>query len=238
VLWEVASQHYNKLFVPSPQSVIIGIKGLIDNGMLITGLEYSFMRITLATLLAAAISIPLGLAIYSSKILQDTLRPVVDLMRYIPITAFYPLLIMWFGIDEEMKIAFLFLATFVYMLPSVLLSLYEIRYDLIDTGISIGMSRFQILSKIILPASIPSIIQTFIMMYGIGWTYIVVDETTNAQYGLGYIINLSSARGRTDLVFASILVIMLFSIIFDNFGKFIVRKCFRWRFIKNNDSTE
>ena len=63
-------------------------------------------------------------------------------------TAFYPLLIMWFGIDEMMKIIFLFIATFVYMMPSVVLCLEEINQDLIDTGLTIGMSKLQTVYKI------------------------------------------------------------------------------------------
>ena len=67
-------------------------------------------------------------------IASDILAPIAAAMRYLPVTAFYPLLIMWFGIDESMKVAFLFIATFVYMMPSVLLCLDEINPDLINTA--------------------------------------------------------------------------------------------------------
>jgi len=152
-------------------------------------------------------------------------------MRYLPVTAFYPLLIMWFGIDEMMKIAFLFLATFVYMMPSVILCLNEVNSDLIDTGITIGMNKFQTIYKIQLPASLPSILNSFIMMYGIGFTYIAVAETVNAKYGLGWIIQQSSSRGRTDMVFMAIIVIMILSVLFDSISKKLVKMIFKWRYI-------
>ena len=157
-------------------------------------------------------------------------------MRYLPVTAFYPLLIMWFGIDELMKIIFLFIATFVYMMPSVVLCLEEINQDLIDTGLTIGMNKFQTVWRIQLPSSLPSIINSFIMMYGIGFTYIAVAETVNAKYGLGWIIQQSSSRGRTDMVFMAIIVIVLVSILFDYISKKIVKRIFKWRYL--NDKAE
>lgn len=157
-------------------------------------------------------------------------------MRYIPVTAFYPLLIMWFGIDEMMKIVFLFISTFVYMMPSVMLALDEVNPDLVDTGLTIGMSRWQVITKIQIPASMPSLMNCFIMMYGIGWTYIAVAETINAKYGLGFIIQQSSSRGRTDMVFMAIITIMFVSVAFDWIAKKAVKKIFKWRYL--NDCVE
>lgn len=154
-------------------------------------------------------------------------------MRYIPVTAFYPLLIMWFGIDETMKVVFLFIATFVYMMPSVILCLDEVNTDLIDTGLTIGMNKLQTIYKIQIPASLPSVLNSFIMMYGIGFTYIAVAETVNAKFGLGWIIQQSSSRGRTDMVFMAIIVIMVISVLFDFLAKKAVRKAFKWRYIND-----
>ena len=184
-----------------------------------------------ATCLSGIIALPLGLFIYNSKIAKATVYPVVMLLRYVPVTAFYPLLIMWVGIGEEMKIAFLFIATFVYMLPSVVLSLEEINQEVIETGLTIGMSKLQIITRIQLPSTLPSILNGFVMMIGIGWTYCAVVETINAKYGLGYIIHQSTARGKTDLVFMSIIVIMVVSFVLDNLCKLIIRHVFKWRYL-------
>jgi ABC-type nitrate/sulfonate/bicarbonate transport system permease component len=143
---------------------------------------------------------------------------------------------MWVGIDEEMKIAFLFIATFVYMMPSVVLSLEEVNEQLIDTGLTMGMNKVQTITRIQLPSTLPSILNSFVMMIGIGWTYCAVVETINARYGLGYIIQQSSSRGKTDLVFMAIIVIMIVSFVFDNMAKWLIRKIFKWRYI--NDKNE
>lgn len=235
VIWQVGSMMTTPLFVPSPLSVWDALIGLIQTDQLIPGLLYSFTRISIATILSMAIAIPLSLIIYAVKPLKDIISPVISAMRYIPVTAFSPLLILWFGIDEVMKISFLFLATFVYVLPSTVLCLEDVPQDLIDTGKSIGMKPYEIISEILLPAASPSIMNSFLMMYGIGWTYVAVVEATNAQKGLGFIINVGSARGKTAIVFASILVIIIFSYVFDKLGNKIIRKVFKWRYINNGD---
>lgn len=235
-VWHIASCFTQPLFIPSPIAVFQSLIGLIDTGQLQNGLLYSFLRITGASVISMLVAIPVSILIYGIKPVKETLMPIVSFMRYIPVTAFSPLLILWFGIGEEMKISFLFLSTFVYLLPSILLCFQEVPQDLIDTGKTIGMKKWETITEILLPASLPSILNTFLMMYGIGWTYCSVVESTNAKYGLGFIINVSSARGRTSVVFGSILVIMAFSFAFDKIGNLVIRKIFKWRYC--NDPVE
>lgn len=230
-IWKIVSIKANPLFVPDPILVIKDLVHTFKSGTLIVAIGYSFLRITVATLLSAILAIPIGVLVHNYRVFDYILNPIISAMRYLPVTAFYPLLIMWFGIDETMKIVFLFIATFVYMMPSVVLSLGDVRDDLVETGVTLGMSKLQTIFKIQIPASLPSIMNSFVMMYGIGFTYISVAETINAKYGLGYIIQQSSSRGKTDLVFMAIIVIICISIIFDVIAKQIIRKIFRWRYL-------
>lgn len=222
------------LFVPSPESVVTALAGLIRSDQLVKGLLYSFSRISIAAVMAIAIAVPMALLLCSCKTLDEMISPIVSAMRYIPVTAFSPLLILWFGIDEEMKISFLFLATFVYVLPTTILCLKDVPDDLVDTGKSLGMKPYEIIAEIMLPASMPSIMNSLLMMYGIGWTYVAVIEAVNAKYGLGYIINTSAARGQTSVVFAAIIVIVVFSYVFDKIGNILIKKIFRWRYIDDD----
>ena len=207
MIWQIASAFTKPMFIPAPVSVWRSLVDLSKTGQLWYGLLYSFLRITSASIISMLVAIPLSILIYGIKPIKETIMPVVSFLRYIPVTAFSPLLILWFGIGEKMKISFLFIATFVYLLPSVLLSFDDVPSDLMDTGRTIGMTGWETILEILLPASLPSICSTFLMMYGIGWTYCAVVEATNARYGLGFIINVSSARGRTAVVFAAIIVI-------------------------------
>lgn len=236
VIWYWTSLHINNLFIPKPTIVFENFKILMRTGQLQLSLWYTFRRILLASCLSGFLSLPLGLLIFNFQFFKYSINPIVNLLRYIPVTAFYPLLIMWLGIDENMKIAFLFIASFVYMLPSTVLSLEEINQDLIETGYTMGMNKFQTITRIQVPAMLPSILNSFVMCFGIGFTYCAVVESINAKYGLGYLIQQSSSRGRTDLVFVGIIVIMIISFTFDNLAKFFIRKIFKWRYL--NDSVE
>ena len=234
VIWHLGSMMTTPLFVPSPFAVINALCGLISSDQLFQGLIYSFSRITIAALISMALAVPMAMLVCMCKRAKQIVQPIVSAMRYIPVTAFSPLLILWFGIEETMKISFLFLATFVYLLPSTILCLEEVPKDLIDTGRSIGMRSHEIISEILLPAALPSIVNSFLMMYGIGWTYVAVVEAVNAKFGLGFIINVGAARGKTSVVFASILVIVVFSYLFDFIGHKIIRKVFRWRYLNDH----
>jgi ABC-type nitrate/sulfonate/bicarbonate transport system permease component len=236
IAWEIGSKYTKPLFLPRPEKVLSDFKVLSDNGMLWRGLGASFYRITLATTLSVLIAIPVGLLVVSYKTVDRLITTVTSFMRYIPVTAFYPLLIMWVGIEEKMKIIFLLFATIFFFLPTVLLCIKEVNRDLIDTAYTIGMNKIQVMFKVMLPAALPSICESFLMMYGIGWTYIIIAEMVNAHNGLGYIINIASARGNTSLVFVGVITIILFSVVFDTIGKILIRKLFKWKYaIKVDD---
>lgn len=235
-LWQELSKTVNPLFIPGPKRVYEGILALFQNKQLLYGVVYSFYRVAVAAILSGIVSVILGLLIYSSRFLRTTMYPIINSMRYMPVTAFYPLLIMWCGIGEKMKIIFLFIVVFVYMMPSIVNIFSGINEDLIDTGYTIGMNKFQIIYMVLLPSSLPAITQTFIMLFAVGFTYIPFVESINAKYGLGYIIQQSSSRGRTDLVFVGIATIMIISFLFDNGARYIAGKIFPWR--TNDDRIE
>ena len=231
IIWFIASKYSNPVFVPNPLKVGNDFIELLMDGILLKHLWWTFRRIIISSFLAGMIAFGLGILLHNIPLISNSLGMVIGFLRYIPVTAFYPLLIMWMGIGEEMKIAFLFIASFVYMMPTVVLSLEETPEEVIDTGRTMGMSKLQQITMIQIPASLPSIANSFVMMIGIGWTYCAVVETINARYGIGYVIQQASSRGKTDLVFMAIIIIMFCSFIMDNTLKFIIKKIFKWRYI-------
>lgn len=227
--WFIGSKYINPLFLPSPKDIIKTTITLISNGVLIQSLFSSFLRISVATIISVIFSVTLGLIIINSKHAKEIITPITNGSRFIPVTAFYPLLIMWIGIGEDMKISFLFIATFLYFLPSTVQTFQEVDKGYIEAGQTMGMTKFQITKFIIIPATLPSLLKSFLTMYGIGWTYIVVAESINVTKGLGYLINIGSARGRTDMVFVSIIFIVVSNFLFDYFGNILIDKKYEWK---------
>jgi len=129
-----------------------------------------------------------------------------------------------------MKIAFITIALLFYFLPTILLQVNEVEKSLIETALTLGASKFDLVAKVIMPAMLPSLLSSLGMMYGIGWTYVIVAEIVNAGYGLGHIMNIAQSRGRLDMVFAVLFAIVLFSFVFDKGWNIFVQKLFPWKF--------
>ena len=182
IIWDIGAALTSPIFVPQKGAVFREFFLLIQNGTMLKAFRYSLVRITVAAALSAGISTPLGCLMKICHPLQNLLYPAIRAMRFLPVTAFYPLLTMWFGIGEKMKIAFLFVASFVFMLPSVLIAMDDVSDDVIEAASIDGAGKFSTVTRIIFPIAAPSICQSFATMYAIGWTYIAVAETLVAWF--------------------------------------------------------
>jgi len=230
IVWLLLGDSLPPVILPSFESTIQALRELIESGLMINAWRHSMHRIVVATLISVSISIPLGLLSKSFKFVKEVVTPFTNFMRYIPVTTFYPLLIVWLGIDEEMRIAFLFVATFFVFFPSVMLILENINKNLIEKALTSGANKWKMMIHVYIPASAPLLCKSFLSMFSVGFTYMIIAETVNPRYGLGYLMLIGSARGRTNIVFAAILVTILTGAIIDIVGNLIIKKVFRWHF--------
>ena len=127
----------------------------------------STWRIAQAFLLASALALPLGILMGAFEPINRLFEPIVAPLRYMPISAFIPLLILWFGIYEKQKIAFLFLGVFVYLLPVVVTAIRAVPEELVQTALTLGATKFQAIRTVLLPAALPEIFDSFRVMNAI-----------------------------------------------------------------------
>src|SRR6185436_19247876 len=151
-------------FLPSPTEVLRGTLPLFLEHDLWSAILVSSRRIGIAFLLASAIALPLGILMGSFEVVNRIFEPIVAPLRYMPISAFIPLLILWFGIYEKQKIAFLFLGVFVYLLPVVVSSIRLVPEELVQTASTLGASKFQVVRTVLVPAALPEIFDSFRVM--------------------------------------------------------------------------
>jgi len=147
-------------------------------------------------------------------------------LRYMPISAFIPILILQFGIDEKQKIAFLFLGVFVYLLPVVVTAVRTVPEELVQTSLTLGASRWQVIRTVLLPAALPEIFDSFRVMNAISWTYVILAEAVNPEHGLGYMVELARTHQKASWSFAGLLVIGGIGLLTD----FIIRLLSGWLF--------
>jgi len=216
-------------FLPSPTEVVKGTLQLFLQHDLGRAIVISSRRIGIAFLLASALALPLGVLMGAFEPVNRVFEPVVAPLRYMPISAFIPLLILWFGIYEKQKIAFLFLGVFVYLLPVVVSAIRAVPDELVQTALTLGASRWQVIRTVLLPAALPEIYDSFRVMNAIAWTYVILAEFVNAKEGLGSFIQIAGNHFKTPEVFAGILVIGVIGLLTDGLIRGLGRLFFPWR---------
>jgi NitT/TauT family transport system permease protein len=218
----------NGTILPSPTDVLRAFPVLHFEEALIRSAGASLYRVTLGFLLAGAVAIPLGVLMGTFPPIKHFFSPIVDPLRFLPISALVPLLIVWFGIDERQKIVFLFVGTVVYLLPLVVETVESVEDVYLQTATTLGASRWQLVRHVLVPGSLPGIGEAMRVMNGIGWTYVILAEVINAPLGLGALITVAGKRGHVDQIFALVVVILLIGVISDQILRAINKALFSW----------
>jgi NitT/TauT family transport system permease protein len=216
-------------FLPSPTDVIKGTIQLFIQHDLGSAIWISTRRIALAFGLASAVALPLGVLMGAFDPINRFFEPIMAPLRYMPISAFIPLLILWFGIYEKQKIAFLFLGVFVYLLPVVVTAIRAVPEELVQTALTLGAGRAQVIRTVLLPAALPEIFDSFRVMNAISWTYVILAEAVNPEHGLGYMVELARTHQKASWSFAGLLVIGGIGLLTDFLIRAISGLLFRWR---------
>jgi NitT/TauT family transport system permease protein len=216
-------------FVPSPTEVVRGTLQLFLQYDLATAILVSTKRIVLAFLLAAVCALPLGILMGAFAPVHHLFEPIMAPLRYMPISAFIPLLILWFGIYDQEKIAFLFLGVFVYLLPVVVSAIRSVPEELVQTALTLGASKMQVIRTVLVPAALPDIFDSFRVMNAILWTYVILAEAVNAEGGLGYMVDLAYRHQKASWSFAGLIVIGGIGLLTDFIIRSLSTMLFRWR---------
>jgi NitT/TauT family transport system permease protein len=217
-----------RVILPSPTQVLRAFPYLHEEEALVRSAGYSLYRVTMGFALSGLVAIPLGLLMGTYPKVKHFLSPLVDPLRFLPISALVPLFLVWFGIEETMKIMLLFVGTFVYLLPLVVEAVENVDDVYLQTAATLGASRWQIVYHVLVPGSLPTIGEALRVMNGIGWTYVILAELVNPKYGLGALITVAGKRGHVDWIFAGIIVILVIGVLTDQIIRIVNKQLFKW----------
>ncbi len=219
-------------FLPPPHRVFTAADKLISNGSLLKHTLASVSVILAGFVLSSLFAVPIGILSGSFKVVEAFVEPVVNFTRYLPVSALIPLLILWVGIGMEEKIAVIIIGTFFQQILMVADVSAQVPKDLLDASYTLGATRRQVVTRVLLPAVLPGVIDTLRVTMGLAWTYLVVAELVGAFQGLGYLI-MSSMRGlATDIIFVAILTIGLLGLFFDQMFKLVRRLVVPWATVR------
>lgn len=213
---------------PNPTEVLNASLTMLKNGRLLSSLLVSVGRILAGFLLSVIVAVPLGLYLGFSKKSRQILEPALAFLRYIPPSAFIPLMIVWFGISETQKIMFIFLAIAPYLCLMVADAAGSIKKEFIHAALTLGAKPTDILFRIITPHTMPQTWESGRIMLGASWSFVILSEIVGSNKGLGHLITESQRYLQTANIFAAIIAIGLIGLISDILLRIISKKIFPW----------
>lgn len=214
--------------LPKPMGVVRAFGKLWTEYDLLGNVVESWWRIAQAFFWSATIAIPLGILMASFRWLFELINPVAAPMRAMPLTAFLPAFIALFGMDETMKVAFLWFGMFFYLLAVVVEEANRVDNALLETAYTLGAKRRHAL-WLMFRASFPAIFSSFRILYDIGWTYVILAEMVNARKGVGYMVEAARKVLDFERVYAGIIAIGIAAFLFRFLLTFLERQLFPWR---------
>ncbi|HEV2778641.1 MAG TPA: ABC transporter permease [Actinophytocola sp.] len=215
-------------FLPSPRAVLVAGVDMAGSGELLADLWATTQRVLYGFGLAVLVSVPLGIVMGTFHAGRAAFEPLIGLLRYLPASAFIPLLIIWLGLGEPSKIALLFIGTVFFNTLMTADVVRGVPRELINVSYTLGARRGEVLRKVIVPHSLPGMIDAIRVNAAAAWNFVVVAELINATAGLGHRIVRSQRFLQTDKIFAVLIVIALVGVTIDVALRLVRARVGRW----------
>ena len=215
--------------LPSPAEVVVSFPLLWFERALTRNLAVSFVRVVEGFVLALAISFPLGVLMGAFTKVKAAFTPLTVFGAYLPIPTLVPLTLSLFGTGELQKVMFLALAFSIYLVPQFVGAVDAVDDTYLKTAYTLGASRTQAVSHVLLPISWPDIYQAMRLGFGVGWSYILLAEMVDVGRGLGGIIITSQRRGPREHIYLVLLAIVAVAFLTDKIWAWVGRRLFPYR---------
>ncbi|HEX6703169.1 MAG TPA: ABC transporter permease [Albitalea sp.] len=229
-LWALATLggFVSKTFLADPLTMVASGWTLLTEQGFARDIGMTVWRVIGGFVLAALIAVPLGVAMGAYKPVEAFFEPFVSFARYLPASAFIPLLILWAGIGEAQKLAVIFIGSFFQLVLMIAVTVGQTRRDLVEAAYTLGASDWGIVRRVLIPAAAPQVAETLRLVLGWAWTYVIVAELIGASNGIGHMITDSQALLATDQIIFGIITIGVIGLISDLAFKRVNQTMFRW----------
>ncbi len=228
--WAVATLggFVSATFLADPITMVVAGWRLLTVHAFYLDIGITVWRVIGGFLLAAAIGVPLGIFMGAYKPIEAFFEPFVSFARYLPASAFIPLLILWAGIGEAQKLMVIFIGSFFQIVLMVAVIVGSTRRDLVEAAYTLGATSSGIVRRVLLPSSAPDIAEALRLVLGWAWTYVIVAELIGASSGIGHMITDSQALLDTGQIIFGIIVIGIIGLISDYLSKTLNQRLFPW----------
>jgi NitT/TauT family transport system permease protein len=215
-------------FLASPVTMLKEGVSLFTEYNFIHDIGMTVWRVFGGFVLAAIVAVPLGIAMGTWKSVEAFFEPFVSFCRYLPASAFIPLLILWAGIGEAQKLLVIFIGSVFQITLMVAVTVGSARRDLVEAAYTLGANSRGIVARVLIPGAAPGIAETLRLVLGWAWTYVIVAELIGSSSGIGHMITDSQALLNTGQIIFGIIVIGVIGLISDFAFKALNRRLFAW----------
>jgi NitT/TauT family transport system permease protein len=220
------------IILPSPAETVKSFPTLWKDRALLESVAATLRRVLIGFGLAALVGIPLGIVAGSWRVVEAAAAPIALFGRNLPIAALIPLTILWFGIDETQKVAFIFIACVPFVYSDVVGAIGAVPERYVETAQTLGASALQIVRKVLVPLALPDIYASLRHLFGLAFGYIMLAELINAQRGLGSLLITSQRRGMSEHVILILIIIGFLAFGIDRLLFFFQRGLFPYRVVE------
>ena len=217
-----------KTFLADPIAMVKSGWVLLTEQGFAKDIGFTVWRVLGGFVIAAVLAVPLGVMMGAYKPVEAFFEPFVSFARYLPASAFIPLLILWAGIGEAQKLSLIFIGSFFQLVLMIALQVGGTRRDLVEAAYTLGASDWGIVKRVLIPAAAPQIAETLRLVLGWAWTYVIVAELIGASNGIGHMITDSQALLATDQIIFGIITIGVIGLVSDLAFKRANRAMFGW----------
>ncbi|MEF7612708.1 ABC transporter permease [Aquincola sp. MAHUQ-54] len=229
-VWAIATLggHVSKTFLADPITMVKSGWTLLTEMGFAVDIGMTVWRVLGGFTIAAVLALPLGVAMGAYKPIEAFFEPFVSFARYLPASAFIPLLILWAGLGEAQKLSVIFIGSFFNLVLMIAVAVGNTRRDLVEAAYTLGCGDRGVVRRVLIPGAAPEIAEILRMVLGWAWTYVIVAELIGASSGIGHMITDSQALLATDQIIFGIIVIGLIGLASDLLFKTVNRKVFAW----------
>ena len=227
-VWAWASHRSENVYLPTPGSVFDAARELLGGETLWSDVRISFFRVTAGFLLSVAIGVPLGVWIGSFKLVEGIMQPLAEFVRYVPVPALIPILMLLFDLGELSKVMLIFVGTFFQLVLMVADEIRRVPYELLQVSYTLGAKRGEAIRLVLWKAAMPGIFDALRLCNGWAWTYLVVAELIAANEGLGYRVLKFYRFVQTPKIYVYLIVLGALGLLLDFIFRKFNQRLFHW----------
>ncbi|WP_284178189.1 ABC transporter permease [Rhabdaerophilum sp. SD176] len=218
-----------KIFLADPLTMVSDGWRLLTTFNFGIDILITIWRVVGGFILAAIVAVPLGILMGAYKPIEAFFEPFVSFARYLPASAFVPLLILWAGLGETQKLLVIFIGSVFQIILMVAVVVGQTRRDLVEAAYTLGAGDDGVVRRVLIPMNAPEIAEILRLVLGWAWTYVIVAELIGSSTGIGHMIIDSQALMATGQIIFGIIVIGLIGLVSDFAFKLVNRRLFPWR---------